>query len=252
MKIYIINLPENAPRRVHMKKQLAMAGFTEFEFVDGVRAAGIPRAELESRFNFQGPSGPMHGIITISEVGCALAHYSVWEKIAMQQSPCLVLEDDVEFLPGFKEWVEGLGNLFKKNIPWVVFATNNDAVLNPRNKIECIPTLYRPVVAWGGYCYLMHPSAAKKMTAMNPSTVADSWAWFEKRYGIEAYTGFGLPVKVNQDFDSDIGVHGWDKDWPFLKKVWVAMRSELVYSFWYPVVYRLFGKGRFIKPEEIV
>lgn len=70
MKIYIINLPDSTARKNHMLEQMRLHGLTDFEFIEAVEHAN-----------------PIEG--------CMQSHKNVWMRIAEDNEPAIVLEDDV-------------------------------------------------------------------------------------------------------------------------------------------------------------
>jgi len=101
MKVYVINLESAHERLAFMTKQLGEAGvaFERFPAVDGralseeeLRQLGAPL--LQRLF--------MGRKLLSGEIGCALSHMRIWEKIIKEGDElACILEDDVTLLEGF-------------------------------------------------------------------------------------------------------------------------------------------------------
>lgn len=100
MKVYVINLEVAGERLAFMTKQLGEAGvaFERFPAVDGralseeeLRRVSAPL--LQRLF--------MGRKLLKGEIGCALSHKRIWEKIVEEgEELACILEDDVTVLPG--------------------------------------------------------------------------------------------------------------------------------------------------------
>jgi GR25 family glycosyltransferase involved in LPS biosynthesis len=113
-KIYIINLKKCTSKRSNMEREISklerlFERKINVEFIDAID--GNDRNSV-SKFNIGVPNwkDPNSGkYLTNGEVGCALSHYIVWEKIlefasnnaATMNDKFLILEDDVIFLASF-------------------------------------------------------------------------------------------------------------------------------------------------------
>jgi glycosyl transferase family 25 len=105
--IYVINLDRDRDRLKSISLNLASLGFN-FERVPGV--IGKEVTDLQSLVNLQAYAwrnrrdDPRAG-----EVGCYLSHLKAMETFLKTEAPwCVVLEDDVEVLPGCVEVLRGL------------------------------------------------------------------------------------------------------------------------------------------------
>ena len=91
MRIYVINLAKKIANRTRIIALFDKLGITNYEIV-----IAIDGTELESYnvYNkWYDPRSHLH--ITKGEVGCALSHYTIWEKIEQSNSPMgMILEDD--------------------------------------------------------------------------------------------------------------------------------------------------------------
>ncbi|MDP2226984.1 MAG: glycosyltransferase family 25 protein [Moraxellaceae bacterium] len=110
--IYVISLPGSDQRRQGMTAQLFAMGLLH-EFVDGVRGSEL---STDDRSGKVGSTEAMrHNIgrdMTAGEIGCALSHQNVYDKILAEgHDYACVLEDDARLLSGFREVLAGARTL---------------------------------------------------------------------------------------------------------------------------------------------
>ena len=110
--IYVINLARSAERRASIEKQMQRLGldFNYFPAVDGKLLSSGELACVDFELAHKTCGHP----ITLSEVGCALSHLQIYEKMVQEQLPyCLILEDDVHLHMHFKKIVERIMEMDK-------------------------------------------------------------------------------------------------------------------------------------------
>ena len=95
MKIFVISLPEAAARRMLITQQMGTLGLI-YSLINGVRPdpaqldkTGYHHSERMRRYGYPMARG---------EIGCFLAHQSVWRLVQEQTEKCLILEDDAVIL----------------------------------------------------------------------------------------------------------------------------------------------------------
>lgn len=203
MKTFIVNLPKDVDRRRHMEEQLKKAGIEDYEFVPGVVASELSEEELKERFDFERANKELRSCPTLPEIGCTLAHYNIWKKIAFLGKSSLVLEDDVQFLPSFKSLADSIINSLPKDESWVVVLSRNN-ILKRKVAYDFPVNLHKIFVCWGTYCYIMSPEAANKLCKTKPYTTADSWKLYSFQ-GINVYSCDKIPIEHNYDYKSNIG-----------------------------------------------
>lgn len=124
MKTYVISL-ERTPERLASFKE--KNGWTkEFEHFPAIDGYGEDLASA-------------HGVVfkaivpglrySRGAVGCALSHIKLWEKIAQEKEPAIILEDDAILHAFFENKLEGLleeGDLWHEKWDMVVLGWNMD------------------------------------------------------------------------------------------------------------------------------
>jgi GR25 family glycosyltransferase involved in LPS biosynthesis len=105
IKIYIINLKRRPEKREYMEKQLEKQGIplTAVEFIDAVDGNNLTEEQLNSMNIRVHPWFDPYSkrAITKGEIGCALSHVLVWNKIKESGNAGIVLEDDAELCDNF-------------------------------------------------------------------------------------------------------------------------------------------------------
>ena len=87
MRIVFINLDRAAERRTFMQEQADRLGLA-FERIRASEASEISQAQ-ERQLN-----GRWERPLTLAELGCFLSHHALWDAVAREAAPVVVLEDD--------------------------------------------------------------------------------------------------------------------------------------------------------------
>jgi len=92
MKVFIINMEKHVDRRNHAVSQCQRIGLTA-EVFNAIDGRLLTKQQIEEKVNPELSIG-----LTESEIGCALSHHGVYQKMVDDNiEMALVLEDDVEF-----------------------------------------------------------------------------------------------------------------------------------------------------------
>ena len=103
MKVFYINLDKDTDRREHMEKQLTSLGFEyeRFPAVDG------RNPEIETDYDEKIALRKNRVALTPGELGCAMSHRALYEKIVKENIDyMLIMEDDVKLPDNFSKIVE--------------------------------------------------------------------------------------------------------------------------------------------------
>lgn len=161
MKITVINLPSATDRRQFQLQQAASLGL-ELNFKDAVHRDQVPSGVAETlAMQWERKMSP-------TEVACYLSHFQLWEQVASDNQPHLILEDDALLsaqVPSFLREVEQLVDIDhislevrgrKKLIGDKVIYTVADTELR---------RLY--LDRTGAAAYILWPSGAKKLVQLH-------------------------------------------------------------------------------------
>ena len=90
MKIFVINLKKDIEKKKNILTIFAKLNITNYEIFDAINGNTLTDFEINS--NWYDPWSHLH--LTKGEVGCALSHYNLWQKIKTENKMAMILEDD--------------------------------------------------------------------------------------------------------------------------------------------------------------
>ncbi len=186
MKTIVVNLDRDKNRWRFISEGLSRYGFA-YERFPAVDGKAISEVELKKCY-CPAKAKRLSHLLTAGELGCALSHIKIYQKIVREKIPlCLILEDDAEILPALGAVVRDLEKILdplKNDVvmvgprAWKIFPS--DVVL-PQSKALLCKT-------FSPYCttaYVVTYEAARRLAdfLLPVVNVADNWARFEK-YGL--------------------------------------------------------------------
>lgn len=218
--VYVISLPGTDERRAGMAAQLTGLGL-EFEFVDAVRGSVLSVADRADKL---APVATIRANIggrdmTDGEIGCALSHQMVYDKIiAAHQERAFVLEDDARLLPGFLQALQATQEIADLDLLIFGYPKLSDEEVR-------LAWLYDPVMAVGrlssGHVYGLRPrqghmgmvgylvsrAGCEKLKKNFPlRTVADDHPFFVNKAGARVW--HLRPFAVMEDTDHVSTIRG--------------------------------------------
>ena len=90
MKIYVVNLKKDINKRQKIISMFQKLNITNYEIFDAVNGNELKHFQINK--NWYDPWSHLH--LTKGEVGCALSHYQLWQKIKNEKKMAMILEDD--------------------------------------------------------------------------------------------------------------------------------------------------------------
>ncbi|HAS6173805.1 TPA: glycosyl transferase [Vibrio vulnificus] len=124
MIIYVINLKESITRREDIKNKLSGISF---EFFHAEALSDKPNHEIYKLYDSRKTLKYKGYNLTTPELGCWASHFSLWKKCVKDNSPILILEDNIEIFGNLSKQIENieklvnkyglikLGNIFERN-----------------------------------------------------------------------------------------------------------------------------------------
>lgn len=181
MTVFVINL-ERAPERMKfMSEELAREGL-DFSRVPAIDGCQIPPDQIEKETSAFCQWCVIGRRMTNGEVGCALSHINIWQKMVSENIPlACVLEDDVTILPGFKE------RLFELETDCNPLDCSVYHLSTPR-ELDQTPRIV-PMEKGDCACgYVLTKGAAKRLLACNNPIIypIDTWGVWIKA-GVSVY-----------------------------------------------------------------
>lgn len=174
MRIYCINLASATARRERVFEECQKFGLS-VEMIDAVNGKGLSEQELRSQvFDFE------NNYLTRGEIGCALSHLKVYEKmLANGDNHALVLEDDVLFSLDPRPFIEGAAKS-DPDQPLVFLITRYKSYLKNRERMFGDIAFYPTLNANCAHAYVLTRAAARNMlrSLLPVRIVADHWKFF--------------------------------------------------------------------------
>lgn len=197
MEVFVINLDKNQGRLQNCEKEFAREGvsFRRFPAVYGKELPEDYKRKVVSRFRWYCASGrrPFDG-----EIGCALSHIGVWNKMREEGLDCVcVVEDDIVLYPHFAEQLARVEKWIRSDEPRVAFLFCHVKGLEDTKEfkiVEAKKTSYAE-------CYVINRAAADAIVRVNtPMRVPiDAWPRWKKRGGVKCF--YALPKVASQKMD---------------------------------------------------
>jgi len=108
--IFVISLVRSQERRAHIAAQMNRAGL-QFDFIEAIDGHLIRDADLSALDVDLPASRTFMGTraLTRGEIGCALSHLKVYQRISAEQIPAAcILEDDAVLTDGFPQVLQAI------------------------------------------------------------------------------------------------------------------------------------------------
>jgi glycosyl transferase, family 25 len=160
MKIFVISLTRALDRREHIARRLAALG-VEFQFFDAIDGAASKHPVLANYDHALRLKKIGYGMRP-GEIGVYASHYLLWQWCVENNTPCIILEDDVEFCDDFGDVISWLDQHIARlgfvRIGWV-WDRPFCALENATGERKLGKHLKGPRGTQG---YALHPLAAKQ------------------------------------------------------------------------------------------
>ncbi|MDR9424093.1 MAG: glycosyltransferase family 25 protein [Marinobacter sp.] len=159
VKIFVVSLKSALERRNHIQQQFDTIG-VPFRFFDAVDGRVDQHPVFEQYDEKKGLRRKGYSL-TAGELGCFTSHYSLWQKCVELNEPIVVIEDDAELEPGFKEAVKEIEAL--SPFGYVRLFVNGRyrpyKIIDRFGKYDIVQYLRGPSAA---RAYFLTPGSAKK------------------------------------------------------------------------------------------
>lgn len=212
MQCFVINLPKDTDRKQSISEELQKAGI-EFSFFEAVNGAELMKNTNTADFyNEEKAIRERYRKMTAGEIGCALSHLKIYQKMQDENIPhALIMEDDVYIeTDNFRELVNKVELLYDENNPTVTLFSYIRRYVNTKESISLDETHVIHDYYRGGstYCYVITKSAAKKMldSLFPVYTVIDKWELYQDFIKVKTIVPFCTYVK--EQFPSSITAMG--------------------------------------------
>ena len=171
--IIIINLKRRKDKLDRMMSRISSLGLDKifnvvvFEAIDGknINQDWLDEKGIVIQPNYFDPY--RHRGMTTGEIGCALSHYYVWEKIYNDDSitSALILEDDAVFGDSFLEDLDYIHNNVDPK-DWELFYFSRKKIREEEEEVY-VDDIVIPTFSYWCLAYVVNKSGAKKLTQTN-------------------------------------------------------------------------------------
>ena len=199
MKVFAINLASQTEKKAHILNECARHGI-DVEIFDAINGKELSEKELQEQV-YDYPA--CH--LTRGEIGCALSHISIYQRMVEERHPlALILEDDAilgenitSVLQAIKT-IENDDNVQPRAYLLSPSLTHLDSFKKQLNQQH---TLNRVVNAHFTYAYVLNLAAAKALASflMPVRYEADRWAVFQQMGLVEIHCIVPAPASTNDE-----------------------------------------------------
>ncbi len=198
MKIFILNMSSQHKRLAFMAEQMERLGL-EFEVFPAICGKDLSTEEKSEVYDAKWGKRYEGREFTDGEIGCALSHLRIYEKIRDEKiDAALILEDDCWLTPSVKPIIECLEN----DKPWDRFdvvVLSGGGMKGPALWTAGTYFIHEMTGGMFAHAYIVTNDGAKKMTKkLFPIRhFADSWTWMIK-HDIAKFAAIS-PIVATQD-----------------------------------------------------
>jgi len=115
MQVYVVSLKDSIDRQKSITTQCKKLGIEPI-FIDAVNGKNFSEFEVSHYCNQKKAKQLFGRELLLGEIGCALSHKNIYQKIVNENISCaVILEDDAEIASSFKEVVS---LVYKNDIRW--------------------------------------------------------------------------------------------------------------------------------------
>ena len=231
---FVINLDRSPERLAIVRARFAPTGIelTRFRGIDAaVHTERIAASVDQARFEAY-----MHRPATPGEVGCALSHFALWDKLAESDAEAfLILEDDAapaEHFPAIADVLDALPDDWELCL---LSSVGRMPLWSGRAGAVTVHRYWRPDYIGAGY--LVHRRILRHRHAWPPQGrlpfMFDAWRYWAWRYGIAIYAAVPMPILQDTGVESTIDRSG-DGRVKRRRGLVASMRSHVIRFGLYP------------------
>jgi len=182
--IWVLNLRRSVDRREYVTRHLSERGLS-FELVESVDGRALGSEVLHSKYDAAEAKRALSRELTPSEIGCALTHLGLYQRMLDEDVPqVLILEDDVVLEPACVEMLHRLERFPEDWELILLFHNGGQASRWGRLRLDATHDVVRFAShAWGTGGYLLKQSAARKLLRIG----------YPVRVPSDSLTGGGIP-----------------------------------------------------------
>ncbi|OWR42748.1 glycosyltransferase 25 family member like protein [Danaus plexippus plexippus] len=168
-KIYMINLERRPDKRKLMEQSFKELGMnvTRVEAVDGKSLDPKKLQNMNVTLMPGYEDAYYKRPMTYGEIGCFLSHYKIWVEVAERNyNRVLILEDDVNFLPYFKENYDTI--IWESSVLKHDFIYLGRKIMMDKVEIRMTTHLTKPLYSYWTIGYIITKLGAEKLIEAKP------------------------------------------------------------------------------------
>lgn len=232
LPIYLINLPQDSQRRAHMAEQLEGLGLAQgLIAVEATYGKHLSPSQRDAYYQEALNQRQYHLPLSPGEIGCYVSHLRVWEMVAAQNEPALVLEDDVVLHPSLPSALQEVADLPEPDWDMIKLIGRQRERPSQQWALEAPWQLvrYRRIPSMTA-AYLISPEGARKLLASRkpfgrPVDV-DLRYWWESDLNLYGMQPYPVALDVSSE-TSSIGTRPATRGW---QHRWHKARIQIAYS----------------------
>ncbi|MDR0867030.1 MAG: glycosyltransferase family 25 protein [Planctomycetota bacterium] len=212
MKIYAINLARAAARRAHIERECARYALP-VEIFPAADGAALTAEEIAATVEPRARE-----LLTAGEIGCALSHWRLYQKIVAEKIPAaLILEDDAKFILDPRPLLAAFAAPVEDG---VYLLTKRGSQFKRRPRQLAGNAFYPLIFDFGAHGYVITQNAARALTAfLSPIRMrADMWKYMvingaARVFGpATAVIGLDEPLAAHSSLEKERNVEQENKD----------------------------------------
>lgn len=192
MNCFIVNLHQDVERRKLVTDDIKKNKL-DFSIMEAVDGRILSDEDIKKYYNEEKAIGLFNRKLSLGEIGCALSHIRIYEKMASESIPsALILEDDICILDNkIDEILKNLEKIYPADVPVVVLLNYVERYLSNNKNIKIdnkysVHDSYRGT-STSGYFITKAAAAILAKKIFPVYAVADKWEYFQKKF---------IPVKI--------------------------------------------------------
>lgn len=179
MKIFYINLHKDTVRRESMEKQLTSLNL-RYSRIPAIYGRELSKQTLTECYSVKKAYRNQSRELTPAEIGCAMSHIHIYQKIVAEKIPyALILEDDVVLPSSFTDAMHSFNDFIRMDRPEVLLLSPAEPDWKQKGQVRTSGKYQAVPFAKGFFTssYIVtHLAAQSLLCELYPiSMVADSW-----------------------------------------------------------------------------
>ncbi|GHS94522.1 hypothetical protein FACS1894139_02040 [Planctomycetales bacterium] len=235
MKIYAINLARAAARRAHIERECARYALP-VEIFPAVDGAALTAEEIAATVEPRAQK-----LLTVGEIGCALSHWRLYQKIVAEKIPAaLILEDDAKFILDPRPLLAAFAAPVADGV--YLLTKRGSQYIKRRPQRLAGYAFYPLIFDFGTHGYVITQNAARALADfLSPLRMrADMWKYMVvngavRVFGPEtAVIGLDEPLAAHSSLEEERNIERGNKDRQlyFLLRGLMPWRQKIKYYLW--------------------